>query len=143
MEASLLAVTPVPMPPAAPPAQTIQGNEESTPFSDLLAAANNSHDNQEEMESPSDEAAIPAANGQEVMAAELTALAFQDMPIDLSSPLIPVNPVIPDLGDLQQVKTMTTETPDIMAMQSESSGANLTPMNGEGLFSSSGKTTNP
>lgn len=146
MEASLLAVTPAPMPQAAPPAQSIQGNEESTPFSDLLAAASNGHDNQEEMKSPSDETANPAAipdAGQDDMAAELTALAFQNMPalpvrqlqpgqesatapvlsislittqaIDQSSSLIPENPAIADLGGSQQVKTMTDEMPDMMA----------------------------
>jgi len=149
MEASIPAVTPAPIPPAATSTQATPTNEEATPFSDFLSAAENTgNDNQNEKDLTDAEESTPLSSQQEDMAAELTALSFQSMPvIDVRQPLsgqemptiladsTDVTPsVIPDLGDLQQIKTMPAEAGQMTAPQTAQIATDLAPTTGEKLF---------
>lgn len=149
MEASIPAVTPAPIPPAATSTKTTPATEETTPFDDFLAAAENAgNDNQNEKDLTDAEDSTPLSSRQENMAAELTALSYQSMPsIDVRQPLpgqeMPtiladssnVTPsVIPDLGDLQQIKTMPAETGQMTAPQTAQIATDLALMADEKLL---------
>jgi flagellar hook-length control protein FliK len=152
MEASIPAVTPAPIPPAATSTQATPASDETAPFSDFLAAAENAgNDNQEEKDFADAEDSTPLSSQQEVMAAELTALSFQSMPaIDVRQPLtgqeMPTiltdrtditSPVIPDLDVLQQSKAMSAETGQMIAPPTAQIATDLLPMTGEKLFTAS------
>jgi len=158
MEASIPAVTPAPIPPAATSTQAKPASEEATPFSDFLAAAENAgNDNQEDKDLTDAEDSTPRSSQQEVMAAELTALSFQSMPaIDVRQPLTGQEmptiladstditpPVIPDLGDIQQIKTMPIESAQIIAPQTAQIATGIAPMSGEELFTTSPSQNDP
>jgi len=149
MEASLPAVTPAPIPPPAAASTSAKpASGETTPFGDFLAAAENAGNGKQKGKDLADtEDSTPLSSQQEAMAAEQAALCFQSMPaIDVRQPLpgqemptiltdsTDVTPsVIPDLGDLQQIKTMPTETGQMTAPQTAQIATDLAPTTGEKL----------
>lgn len=80
MEASLPAITPAPVPPPKSPAQKSPATETASPFSDFLDAATTDNAPQDAQQSVDPEISASASSQQEVMAAELTALSFQETP---------------------------------------------------------------
>ncbi|MBU0665446.1 MAG: flagellar hook-length control protein FliK [Proteobacteria bacterium] len=121
MEASL-SVSPAPMPPQQAAPQASLTTDEGTPFTAVLSAAKNAHEeSREETENPDSESSPDTPSQQEMlMASELTALSFQDSSALNISQLIPGqditatftnstdagSPIILSSGDFQQFQTI-------------------------------------
>ena len=115
MEASLPAITPTAVPPPKTRTQAAPASDETTSFSNFLDAATVENPPQETQESGDTEASVSTSSQQEIMAAELTALSLQEIPVlpvrqlltgqeasftsssmtDLSFPVTPASPAIP------------------------------------------------
>ncbi len=134
MEASLPAITPATVPPAKTGAQAPPASEETTPFSNFLDAARAENTPQESQESVDTKTTDSNSSQQEVMAAELTALSLQEVPVlpvnhqlsgqeasitfssrtdstSLLAPAMPVPPANAERTALQQIMTMPGDEP--------------------------------
>ncbi|MBU4236349.1 MAG: flagellar hook-length control protein FliK [Proteobacteria bacterium] len=93
MEASLLAVTPVPTPPQDAPSQTTTTTDEATTFTTFLSAAKTAHKDKDipkETEDLKSESIVDSPTQQEMLLpAELAALASQSIPVLNTSQLVP------------------------------------------------------
>lgn len=93
MEASLLAVTPVPTPPQDAPSQTTTVTDEATTFTTFLSAAKTAHKDKDipkKTEDLKSESLVDSPTQQEMLLpAELAALASQNIPVLNTSQLVP------------------------------------------------------
>lgn len=122
MEASLLAVAPAPMAPQKAASQAGPATDEAAPFTAFLSAARGADEaSGEESEGVDGETSPSTPSQQEIsMAAELTALSFQDTSALNSIPPVPgqditttftnttdaESPIIPAPGDFKQFQPM-------------------------------------
>ncbi|MDD3815493.1 MAG: flagellar hook-length control protein FliK [Desulfocapsaceae bacterium] len=127
MEASLLAVTPVPTPPQDAPSQTTTSTDEATSFSTFLSAAKTTHKEKdipkgtEDLESES-MAASPSQQ-EMLLPAELSALASLNIPVlntnqfgpeqDITATFTSISDGLPE----QDITTFSTSISDMLPEQ--------------------------
>jgi flagellar hook-length control protein FliK len=116
MEASLPAITPAPVTPPKSPAQKSSATETASPFSDFLDAATTDNAPQDAQESVDPEISASTSSQQEVMAAELTALSFQEIPaLQVSQIIAGQETPITSSGITDSLSPATPDTPAIPA----------------------------
>ena len=114
MEASLPTITPAPVPPPKSPAQKSPSTETASPFSDFLDAAATDNAPQDAQESVDPEISASTSSQQEVMAAELTALSFQEIPaLQVSQMMTGQQTSISSFSIADSFPPVTAATPDI------------------------------
>jgi flagellar hook-length control protein FliK len=114
MEASLLAVTPSPMPPQEAPSQTAQTTEDASPFTAFLSSAitaGKTSPNEKKEQDPESASTADPSQQELSLAAALTALSFQDIPTFTAAQLVPEQ----DMATTPTNITNNTSAPTLLA----------------------------